>query len=310
MDASYDAEEAVKALEARREMEMVNERNKHVSALTSTSGWEGNVEIKRFTDPTSWRMIKEAAPPGRANMVEEYQIHIQGILEDKRLPPIKGDNNSQKKRQHLRQSVTLGGFASAKFMADVDSIMDIIALFSRHVPGIQQAAVRQVGDRTVIEIGNRIFTPRHEAPMMEPAEVNQLMDENGFIEQVVRTDSSFVYGEENVVHYGEEKMESDGTRRVINISPQKLHIGDIVDVGFSIMAIGKGREAKARLMLRNITLLDARITQAWLKVKAKKQMMTTSVRPTLTLRKRPAFSDEDNAEDGQSKVPRTDGMEE
>ncbi|KAJ3834657.1 hypothetical protein F5878DRAFT_664559 [Lentinula raphanica] len=308
MDASYDAAEAVKALELRREMEMVNDRNKHVCALTNEDGWEGNVEIMRLNNPSSWRMVKVSSGAEKRNSVEEYQIHIQGIIEDKRLPPIRGENNSQKKRQHLRQSVTLGGFESEKFALDVERIMDIIALFSRHVPGIQQVGVRQVGDRTIIEVGNRIFTPRHEAPTMEAAEVDHLMDENGFIEQVSRSDPGFVYGEENVVHYGEEKIESDGTRRVVKISPQKLHIGDIVDVGFSVMGIGKGREAKARLMLRNITLLDARFTQAWLKTKAKNQLKMTSVRTSVTLSKRPGFEDE--REDAQRKIARVDGMDE
>ncbi|KAJ3763724.1 hypothetical protein EV360DRAFT_66009 [Lentinula raphanica] len=307
MDASYDAAEAVKALEMRREIEMVNERCKHVSALTNEEGWEANVEILRVSHPNSWRMVKGTAGGTRENEAEEYQIHIQGILEDKRLPPIRGDNNSHKKRQHLRQSVTLSGCTSAKFLLDVEHIMDIIAHFTRHVPGIQQTAVRMVGDKTVIEIGNRIFTPRLEAPTMQSVEVDPLVDETGFIEQVSRSDAGLVYGDENVVHYGEEKTEADGTRKVLKISPQKLHVGDIVDVGFSVMGIGKGRDVKARLVLRNITLLDARFTQAWLKAKAKNQLKVTNVGRTLTLRKRPAFDDED---DGGRKTARIDGMDE
>ncbi|KAJ3738221.1 hypothetical protein EV360DRAFT_77021, partial [Lentinula raphanica] len=121
MDASYDAAEA-------GEDTMVNDRNKHVCALTNKVGGRMG----------SWRMVKVSSGAEKRNSVEEYQIHIQGIIEDKRLPPIRGENNSQKKRQHLRQSVTLGGFESEKFALDVERIMDIIALFSRHVPGIQQ----------------------------------------------------------------------------------------------------------------------------------------------------------------------------
>ncbi|KAJ3819325.1 hypothetical protein F5880DRAFT_1510241, partial [Lentinula raphanica] len=145
-------------------------------------GWEDRVEVSRFENPSCWRMVK--APAGDKegqDMVEEYLLHIQGILEDKRVPPIRGENNSQKKKQHLRQSVTLGAFNSPKFMEDVDHIMDVVALFARHVPGIQQTAVRQVGEKTVIDIGNRIFTPKHEAPMMQPVEVDRLLDENGYI---------------------------------------------------------------------------------------------------------------------------------
>lgn len=38
-------------------------------------------------------------------------------------------------------------------------------------------------------------------------------------------------------------------------------MGDIVDVAFSMVAFGRGSELKARLLLRNITLLDATHTQ-------------------------------------------------
>ncbi|KAJ3969562.1 hypothetical protein EV361DRAFT_803620, partial [Lentinula raphanica] len=228
-------------------------------------GWEDFVQIMRVDKPASWRMVKNAiAGQVEDQMVEEYQIHIQGILEDKRLPPIRGENNkSQKKMQHMRQSVVLGGFGSAVFKEDVENVLDVVALFARHVPGIQQTGIRQEGDRTVIEVGNRMFTPRHEAPAMKPAKVNKLMDENGFIEQVNQSNMGFVYGEENV----KEELTWD---KVIDISPQKMHIGDIVDVGFSVVAIGKGRDAKARLVLRNITLLDAKHTQVSVKKDSEK----------------------------------------
>ncbi|KAJ3834687.1 hypothetical protein F5878DRAFT_644937 [Lentinula raphanica] len=289
MDAHYDSKKAVEAFEARREMEMVNPKNMHVSRLTEKGGWEDWVEILRLENPSCWRMVKMTKPDAadKQEMVEEYQLHVQGILEDKRLPPIRGENNSQKKKQHLRQTVTLSAFNSPKFMEDVEHIMDVVALFARHVPGIQQTGIRQVGEKMVIEIGNRVFTPKHEAPMMQPVEVDRLVDENGYIAQVNRTDTAFVYGDENVVYYGEEKTEADGGRRVLDISPQKFHVGDIVDVGFGVMGIGKGRDAKARCVES---------------VRAKQQLRITNVGPVLTLRKRPG--QEEDEEDTRKKMTR------
>ncbi|KAJ3778497.1 hypothetical protein FB446DRAFT_699203 [Lentinula raphanica] len=63
---------------------------------------------------------------------------------------------------------------------------------------------------------------------------------------------------------------------------QKLHVGDTVDVGFSVVGIEKGRDTKAHMVLRNITLLDARHAQAWLKVKTKSQLRVTIAKPKLT----------------------------
>lgn len=49
--------------------------------------------------------------------------------------------------------------------------------------------------------------------------------------------------------------------RTVHISPQKLHVGDLVDIAFSMVAFGKGNELKARLLLCNIMLLNATHTQ-------------------------------------------------
>ncbi|KAJ3818091.1 hypothetical protein F5880DRAFT_1511247 [Lentinula raphanica] len=137
---------------------------------------------------------------------------------------------------------------------------------------------------------------------MQPVEVDRLLDENGYIGLVNRTDPGLVYGDENVVYYGKEKTEADGMKRFINIYPQKFHVGDIVDVGFSVMGIGKGRETKARLILRNMTLLDATHTQAWLKVKARSQIRIGNVGSVLTMRKRPG--QEGDEEETQKKMTR------
>ncbi|KAJ3713850.1 hypothetical protein C8R42DRAFT_646710 [Lentinula raphanica] len=331
MDADYNAEKAVDAFEARREVELANEKIVHMD------GWEDRVEILKLENPSCWRMTK-ATKEGteKQGMVEEFQLHIQGILEDKRVPPIRGEisygkpfymafkharycNEASSKALHhmgthfrlfitdfgepppsvvhtsscdsegssilLSRShhlTTLSGINSTRFMEDVEHIMDVVALFARHVSGIQQTGITQVGEKTVIEVGNRIFTPKHEAPAMRPVEVDRLVDENGYIAQVNRVDSGFVYGDENVVYYGEEKTDEDGGK------------GDIVDVGFSIMGIGRGRDTKARLVLRSVTLLDATHTQAWLKQKAKNQLRVRNIGPVLTVRKRPGQEDDED----------------
>ncbi|KAH7880299.1 uncharacterized protein C8R40DRAFT_1165227 [Lentinula edodes] len=126
----------------------------------------------------------------------------------------------------------------------------------------------------MIEVSNQIFTPKSDAPSMNPVKVRKDVDENGFIERVNATDTMYVYGEENIVLYSEEKLDQEGGKKTIRIPPQKLHVGDIVDVAFNMVAVGKPNEQKAILLLRNITLLDATHTQThgmqkWLKQKVK-----------------------------------------
>ncbi|KAJ4463519.1 hypothetical protein C8R41DRAFT_927376 [Lentinula lateritia] len=48
-----------------------------------------------------------------------------------------------------------------------------------------------------------------------------------------------------------------------------------------MVAFGRGSELKARLLLRNITLLDATHMQKWLKEKVKAQSLNIRMQPTL-----------------------------
>ncbi|KAJ3877607.1 hypothetical protein F5051DRAFT_490807 [Lentinula edodes] len=172
------------------------------------------------------------------------------------------------------------------------------ALFSRHVPGLKIMATKGTAERPMLEMSNRIFTPKVEAPNMNPATVNPEMDENGFIERINATNGMFVYGEENIVVYGEERIDATGRKKTVRIPPQRLHVGDIVDVAFSMVAFGKGSELKARLLLRNITLLDATHTQKWLKEKVKAQSLNIRIQPTLKRR----LEFEDDEEDARKRM--------
>ncbi|KAJ3886751.1 hypothetical protein GG344DRAFT_81388 [Lentinula edodes] len=151
-------------------------------------------------------------------------------------------------------------------------------------------------------MSNRIFTPKVEAPNMNPATVNPEMDENGFIERINATNGMFVYGEENIVVYREERIDATGRRKTVRIPPQRLHVGDIVDVAFSMVVFGRGSELKARLLLRNITLLDATHTQKWLKEKVKAQSLNIRMQPTLKRR----LEFEDAEEDARKRMKAMD----
>lgn len=64
----------------------------------------------------------------------------------------------------------------------------------------------------LIEASNRIFTPKIEAPSMQPAEIQTGIDSDGFIANVNTFDTSYIYRQENVVLYGEERVDIDGNR--------------------------------------------------------------------------------------------------
>ncbi|KAJ3892200.1 hypothetical protein GG344DRAFT_64823 [Lentinula edodes] len=279
---------------------------KATTAKMLRKGWEDSVEIRKFEEPSCWRMTQSDA-----NGIFEVILHMQGVLEDKRLPPIRGEL-TKKRLQHLRQSITVSGLGVKNFAKDVDSVYDMYALFSRHVPGLKIMATKGTAERPMLEMSNRIFTPKVEAPNMNPATVNPEMDENGFIERINATNGMFVYGEENIVLYGEERMDATGRKKWVTLAshkktgktkltvfkePSAFHLRDCTMVAF-----GRGSELKARLLLRNITLLDATHTQKWLKEKVKAQSLNIRMQPTL--KRRLEFED-----DGENTGKRMKGMD-
>ncbi|KAJ3911526.1 hypothetical protein F5877DRAFT_73110 [Lentinula edodes] len=212
MDKDYNEKEAVIALEVAREACLDNVNRPHITALVKGNDWESSVKLKKYEEPSCWRMVQKDE-----NGLFEVIMHIQ----------------------------------------DIDAVYDVYALFARHVPGLKVLAAQGTKEQPMIEVSNRIFTPKSDAPSMNPVKVRKDVDENGFIERVNATDTI------------EEKLDQEGGKKTIRIPPQKLHVGDIVNVAFNMVAVGKPNEQKAILLLWNITLLDATHMQKWLKQKVK-----------------------------------------
>ncbi|KIK71649.1 hypothetical protein GYMLUDRAFT_977696 [Collybiopsis luxurians FD-317 M1] len=154
------------------------------------------------------------------------------------------------------------------------------------------------GGKTILEIGSRLFTLRKEAPNMPWADIDEEMDSNGFINNVKNSRVPFVYGDKNVVNYGEELTADDGVKSTAKTSAAKLHAGDIVDVAFSIIGIegnSTGKGGQALLLLQSVMLLDTSCTSEWLKKKAMPKK-NAPAKAGLQLKKQGAFDDKDPGE--------------
>ncbi|KIK55334.1 hypothetical protein GYMLUDRAFT_62614 [Collybiopsis luxurians FD-317 M1] len=129
----------------------------------------------------------------------------------------------------------------------------------------------------------------------------QEVDPEGTIASMNTEDSQFVHGAENIVDYGEERCEQDREKRTHNIKPEKIHVGNIVDVAFSVIAVPMKHELHAFLVLRVVTLLDGSHTQNWIKAKICGKMLTKT---GVQLKKRSAFDNEDemNVEEARKKL--------
>ncbi|KAE9386019.1 hypothetical protein BT96DRAFT_949430 [Gymnopus androsaceus JB14] len=312
MDKDYDSKEAGRtivnargdktdlyteeALEKCRQDRLNHEGYIHISKFLQKVGWQETVEIIRTQEPPAWRMVHK----GEGEELIEVILHVQGVVEETRLPPFKGNSEDIKKKQHMKQSIVIGGLGTDNFAKDMDGILDVYALFARNVKGLRILEMRSSEGQAVIEASNRIFTPRAEALSMQPAEVPPEIDHNNYIANVNAFDPKFVYGEENEVMYGEERINDEGKKR--------FHVRDIVDIGFCMIIVGKAENLKATVLLRTITLLDAMHTQKvtgrlntqkWLKTKAIRHNQSSG-KGQVSLKKRERF--EEDEEDARKKM--------
>ncbi|KAJ3804875.1 hypothetical protein F5876DRAFT_82488 [Lentinula aff. lateritia] len=168
MDKDYDEKEAVEALNRTRAICLGNEIRPHLGKFVKGEGWEDSTTICKFEEPSCWRMAQVDA-----NGVFEVVVHVQGVIEDKKLPPIR-----------------VSGLGSKAFGGDIDSVFVLYAFFACHIPGLKFDATKGTSERPMLEMSNRIFTPKVEAPNMNPAKVDKQMDENGVIERTNAMDVS------------------------------------------------------------------------------------------------------------------------
>ncbi|KAJ3826640.1 hypothetical protein EV361DRAFT_870212 [Lentinula raphanica] len=283
IDTLYDLDQAKQGASLERiQGNRRKDRKNHtqISDIGKTKGWEANVKIVKFYEPNCWRMVQADG----SDEPHEVVFHMQGIIEGKCLPPFKTTTDRQtKKIRHIRQWIVISGLGNEAFEKDREGIMEVYALFARIANGVGGIEFKTTNERDMVEIGNRLFTPKDEAPNMEWAEIDEDMDSMGFMRWVKTNNIGLVYGEENVVKYGEEYTKitdsnPEGKKRTMDIIPQKLHVGDIVDVGFTMVGIegGKMSAPKAKLLLRTVTLIDSKHAQDWIKAKAKAQVSGTT----------------------------------
>ncbi|KAF9028521.1 hypothetical protein BDP27DRAFT_1375738 [Rhodocollybia butyracea] len=238
-------------------------------------------------EATCWRVTWQQT----GEYSEEVVFHIQGVIEDKKLAPVKGDR-SAKKLRHLRQSIVVSGLGNEGFDKDVEAVMDVYAILARHVQGLKPIEIKDLGRYSGLEFSSRVFTPKNEAPNMEWAVIDETVDSNNFLRDMKASGVGYVYGDENVVNFGAEVAGKE-KKKTETIAPHQFHVGDIVDIAFAVIAI-EGRGANngvAKLLLRSVTLLEGKHTQAWIKKKA--MLGSSGGRKVNQLRKRAAFDDEE-----------------
>ena len=155
-------------------------------------------------------------------------------------------------------------------------------MFDRNVPEASlEPWALTTGSTTqgiIFEASNRYFTPKRDAPDMEPVPISPLIDPRGILENLKK--EVFLHGEENQVYYYQaqesalkgtkryemqlsgDKSHADEQQRMETANPQIFRVGDIVEAQVSfIVAPMKANKHKMIVVLRSIALLDGTFSQ-------------------------------------------------
>ena len=103
--------------------------------------------------------------------------------------------------RYLRQGIALVGFGTNTFNDAIISAQEIYGMFDRNLPeaSLESWALTRTAQGNVFEASNRYFTPKRDAPDMEPMPISPTIDPHGILENLKK--GTFLHGEENQVYY-------------------------------------------------------------------------------------------------------------
>jgi hypothetical protein len=115
--------------------------------------------------------------------------------------------------RYLRQSLTITGFGTPTFDAAITSVQDVYDIFQRQFADgkLEGWTPSKFGRHKALDMSNRYFTPKRDAPEMEHVPFDKLVDPHGILENMVQ--SGYVHGEENIVHYFIREAGEDGVQQ-------------------------------------------------------------------------------------------------
>jgi hypothetical protein len=101
----------------------------------------------------------------------------------------------------LRQGLTITGAGSATFAEAIKSAQEVYAQFDRQFANgkLEKWSGAKYAGYYAIDLSNRYFTPKRDAPDMEHIPFTKSVDPRGILEEMAK--SNYIHGEENIVKY-------------------------------------------------------------------------------------------------------------
>ncbi|KAJ7280961.1 hypothetical protein C8J57DRAFT_1464295 [Mycena rebaudengoi] len=274
MDTFYDKSAAKKSIEhlaeymAQHQLTLKEDYCVGPAHLIETD----NVCVKETGFPSSDKAVmKEDVMDQR-----EITLTVVGVLQEMNLPAMKKANNVA----YARQQATIVGLGAESFDKAVEQIAKI---------AYEVELAFEDSDATC-----RYFTTGKEPPMNQVVDFTKHVDPAGVLSRML---SKGVYHcIDNEVLYLD--LEGD---KLINKNPSGFRVGDIVELGLSVIAFKGPRDGKAviKLVMRSLVFLDgthtqdAKIAQRIAEAKAKKTSQTDVDKDMGNHKRRLVFDDQD-----------------
>ncbi|KAJ7227654.1 hypothetical protein C8J57DRAFT_1534919 [Mycena rebaudengoi] len=193
----------------------------------------------------------------------EITFTVVGMLLDMELPPVKRGKLNTRNIPFFRQHATIAGLGTDKFVQAIQKVMQVaveveLAFDDDHVlPWSPSAGTVELGD--IFQTSSNVLS-------------NTLA-------------KGISHCRDNEVKYMDLDSEGD---RLVPKNPSGFRIGDIVELGFSVVAFKDNNDSKAvvKLVMRSLTFLDgtqtrdARVPQRMASVKADRKRLVGREEPS------------------------------
>ncbi|PBK87462.1 hypothetical protein ARMGADRAFT_1085482 [Armillaria gallica] len=238
MDSFYNKSKAAALVD-----ELASERKSqypegfYLSELNLGAQWQRRLDFIQRLDPAEWRLVCN----DEEDAATEVLFVVHGAVSSRDLAPMISKVNT-KKALYLRQGLTVTGYGAESFARAVEAIPKLFALFSR-----------DIGEHNMSEMDCM-------AQDLSELLITKDMDPHGYLANIAG--DKYVYTDDNQVRFYERKTTASGEREFVEVSPNKIQVGDIVEMHVSFTAVPlKGGRKKVVSVLRSITLLDGNLTE-------------------------------------------------
>ncbi|KAJ7083517.1 hypothetical protein C8R43DRAFT_1142700 [Mycena crocata] len=222
------------------------------------------VDVDKITTKvTDHGRTKKVMMPGEGSLRQEGIFTITGVLKKYELPPVKKSEMSSNRVKYARQHALLVAYNTTQFKKSLDIIQEVVYILGTSFSdGEMEPLMIEPESEThghALATNCRYFTVGRNIPEGIKIGFHKYVDPAGVLAHYINEFTAHCL--DNDVAYLELKQ-----NKLITKDPQGFRAGDIVQVGFAVVAYrtqSKDDSPKyvCKLVMRTLTLLDTTLSK-------------------------------------------------